>query len=505
MAYITFSYDDGLKNNYHLALPLHDKYNIPASLAIIANRAVNPEFWDKYMSPREIVDADARGHEIVSHGVYHQKKYTELTHEELEYELSHSQKILDGFVNGEVGAINIPFAKYNDEVLSLAKKYYKQVRLADERLNVVGDGSGLIYANALNSKSSIERVKKLVDKAILENKWLVLMFHGINDNDDSGGLYSNSKEFLDQSLSYVKEYVREGSLIPVLFRDMLEPDLDQGKKKESESEGMVLAEGEGYLITYHPAAAESKKLLITFGGLPSSKTRTGFGSDYAIKKGYHHIFVAQAAGSQYQDLSLEEFRDAVLRLCADKDVYTYGSSLGGYCALYYAGIINAQAIAAAPKNSAHPMLKHNLKRPMEFKHSELVDAPKSTKSPIVIYDPHQREDARYIERLILPAYKNTNLVMVPFSGHLVLQVLNEHRLLKSFIEGVIENNEVVDIHYDVDGCSVWNYEKGRVLVRDGNPELAMPFLEKSLKIRYSKEADNLLKKICQDSSLDSVG
>ncbi len=96
MAYITFSYDDGLKNNYHLALPLHDKYDIPASLAIIANRAVNPEFWDKYMSPREIVDADARGHEIVSHGVYHHTKYTELTHEELEDELSHSKKILSG-------------------------------------------------------------------------------------------------------------------------------------------------------------------------------------------------------------------------------------------------------------------------------------------------------------------------------------------------------------------------------------------------------------------------
>ena len=505
MAYITFSYDDGLKNNYHLALPLHEKYNIPASLAIIAHRAVSPEFWDKYMSPREIVDADARGHEIVSHGVYHKTKYTELTHDELEYELSHSKKILNGFVSKEIEAINIPFAKYNDEVLGLARKYYKQVRLADERLNLIGEAGGLIYANALNSKSSIERVKKLVDKAILENKWLVLMFHGINDNDDSGGLYSNSKEFLDQSLSYVKEHVREGSLTPVLFRDMLEHGSIESKKKENEPDGVILAEDEGYLITYHPASSESKKMLITFGGLPSSKTRTGFGSDYAIKKGYHHIFVAQAAGSQYQGLSLEEFRDAVLPLCAGKDVYTYGSSLGGYCALYYAGIINAQAIAAAPKNSAHPILKHNLKHPMEFKHLELVDAPKSTKNPIIIYDPHQREDARYIERLVLPAYNDASLVKIPFSGHLVLQVLSEHKILKSFIEGVMERNEIIDVNYDCNGCSVWNYEKGRVLARDGEPELAVSFLKNSLKIRYSKEADKLLKKIRQDISSNSVG
>lgn len=500
MAYITFSYDDGLKNNYDLALPLHEKYGVPASLAIISHRAVNPEFWEKYMSPREIVDADARGHEIVSHGVYHKQKYTELTEDELDFELVHSKRVLEGFVGNEISAINIPFAKYNDEVLRRAKKYYKQVRLADEKFNLVGEGDGLIYANALNSKSSIDRVRRLVDKAVSENKWLVLMFHGINDNDDSGGLYSNSKDFLDQSLSYVKEYIREGSLTPVLFRDMLEHDFDKTKKKVNEPKGMVLAEGEGYLITYHPAAVESKKILITFGGLPSSKTRTGFGSDYAIKKGYHHIFVAQAAGSQYQGLSLEKFRDAVLPLCAEKDVYTYGSSLGGYCALYYAGIINAQAIAAAPKNSAHPMLKHNLKHPIEFKHLELIDAPKSKKNPIIIYDPHQREDARYIERLVLPAYKDANLVTVPFSGHLVLQVLSEHKILKPFIEGVMERNEVIDINYDFDGCSVWNYERGRVLARDGNPELAMPFLEKSLKIRYTKEADKLLKKLCENNS-----
>ena len=494
MAYITFSYDDGLKNNYHVALPLHEKYKIPASLAIIAHRAVNPDFWDKYMSPREIVDADARGHEIVSHGVYHKSKYTELTNEELEFELAHSKIILSGFVSGDISAINIPFANYNDNVLEYAKKYYAQIRVAGEKSNEIDKGEAVIYANAINSKSTIERVQRLIDKVVKEDKWLVLMFHGISDSNESNGFYSNTKSFLEQSLSYATEFIREGSLTPVVFRDMVGNTGEGNKKKDDSPEGRVLAESSGYLITYHPAKEPSNKLLITFGGLPSSKTRTGFGSDFAMKKGYHHIFVGQAPGSQYQDLSLDHFRDAVLPVCKGKDVYTYGSSLGGYCAVYYAGIIDAQAIAAAPKNSAHPTLKHNLKKPVEFKHLPVVDAPKSSKPPIVIYDPHQREESRFIEKLIKPAYSDMKLVEVPYSGHLVLQVMSEHGILGKFIENIINDGIVIPVKYDVSSCYVWFYEKGRVALRDGDKVAAKEYLEQSLKIKETTSAHDLLSK-----------
>ncbi|WP_201547473.1 hypothetical protein [Psychrobacter sp. Pi2-1] len=61
MGYITFSYDDGLIDNYDIALPLHDKYKIPASLAIIANRVNSPKYWDKFMNPYQVAHTDMRG------------------------------------------------------------------------------------------------------------------------------------------------------------------------------------------------------------------------------------------------------------------------------------------------------------------------------------------------------------------------------------------------------------------------------------------------------------
>lgn len=493
MAWITFSYDDGLKSNYDTMLPLHEKYNIPASLAIISDRAINPIFWDKYMTAEQVVDTDKRGHEIVSHGVHHKTKFTELSDIDLNNELSISKETLNKLVNNEISAINIPFATYNDKVLEQADKYYKQIRLAGDKYNNTNEKSNIIYAFAINSKSTIERVKKLIDKAVENKLWLVLMFHDITDENSPKGMYSNTKNFLEQALSYTQKYIQEDKLAPKLFRDVLQFKKVQNHEKLFNKKH-TLAEKEGFLITYHPANQPTDKLLISFGGFPSTKTPKGFGSNFAMEMDYHHIFVAQKAGSQYQLLSLEEFKNAVMPVCKDKDVFTYGSSLGGYCAIYYAGVINAQAISAAPKNSAHPTLTHNLKHYVHFNHDEFVDTQKSNKSPIIIYDPHQREESRFIKNLIIPAYPKANLIKVPYSGHLVLQVMSNHGLLKNFITKIINEGEITSINYNKEQCHIWNFEQGRVLVRDGRKKDAIFYLKRSIELNYTEAANKLIQK-----------
>lgn len=496
MGFITFSYDDGLKDNYEIALPLHEKYEIPASLAIIAGRAGSPDFWDKFMTPYQIVDTDMRGHEIVSHGVNHKSKYIDLSLDELKYELEHSKSFLDGFTVGEVKAINLPFGSYNEAVLEETFNNYEVVRVGGSKLNDVNEKPRLIYAYPLSRNSDLSKVKKWIDKAVENNKWIVIVFHSISEDPKNSNLYTNSHIFLESLLAYSKELIDKKLLEPLLFRDFIR-NVVQPKSIKAllPKEVRTLADEEGYKITFHPSKKKTNKLLITFGGLPSTKTSKGFGSDFAINNNYHHIFVAQAANSQYQKLSLEEFREVVWPMCIDMDVYTYGSSLGGYCAIYYAGVINAQAISAAPKNSAHPTLSHNLNEPVEFLHKNMLDIPISEKSPIIIYDPYQREENNFISNLILPAYPKSSLIKVPYSGHLVLQVMKDHGVLKDFINNVVEFNRVIDVNYDTDNCYVWNYEYARVLVRSHKNEEAIAYLEKSLTLNKSKMAENLLEKI----------
>ena len=111
-----------------------------------------------------------------------------------------------------------------------------------------------------------------------------------------------------------------------------------------------------------------------------------------------------------------------------------------------------------------------------------------------VQNPHQREENRFIEKLIVPAYPDTKLVQVPYSGHLVLQVMSEHGILRRFINGIINDGVVTPVEYDVEKCYVYYYEKGRVAFRDGDKSAAKGFLEKSLKIKETSYTRDLLKK-----------
>lgn len=79
----------------------------------------------------------------------------------------------------------------------------------------------------------------------------------------------------------------------------------------AEPQSVVLADAEGYRLTYHPGTKRADTLLVTFGTMLSGLSDEGFGTKFAKKRGYDHIFVAQAPDSWYQRLSLEEFEAVV--------------------------------------------------------------------------------------------------------------------------------------------------------------------------------------------------
>ena len=60
------TFDDGRSNNYNYALPILEKYNVPASFFIIAGR---PGTSATYMNWEEIGELYRSGHEIGSHGL----------------------------------------------------------------------------------------------------------------------------------------------------------------------------------------------------------------------------------------------------------------------------------------------------------------------------------------------------------------------------------------------------------------------------------------------------
>lgn len=259
---------------------------------------------------------------------------------------------------------------------------------------------------------------------------------------------------------------------------------------------VILRDHPGYRILFHPSGRDPGILLITFGSVSSGITTRGWGTGFSEKHGYDHIYVAQRNGSQYQDLPLKDFQEAVAPYAARYSrVITYGASLGGYCAIYYGGCIDAQVIAISPHNSAHPLIRRGGFAHLPFAHQEIVATPRSSKTPVIVYDPTLPDDQAFIDYLIRPAYPQLRLACYPHGGHALLDTMREDGVLADFIVPLIEDDELRQVPLRQNGSRIWHAEYGRDLLQHGRYEEAEPHLRESIRLGLNKHAARSLVKV----------
>lgn len=258
----------------------------------------------------------------------------------------------------------------------------------------------------------------------------------------------------------------------------------------------ILADKAEYRITYFQQKKKSNQLFITFGTAPSGLESHPFGFDFLIKQGFDLIYVAQQKGSQYQNLSIDDFKHYIQPIIQHDKVFTYGSSLGGYCALYFAGCIDAIAIAAGPRNPCDPCLKIfkgpeiGPYRDMPHHHPKIAEQPRSRYQPFIIYDPAIEIDQTFFIHQVQPAYPNANLWPVPHGGHPTLQILAEQGILKNFVLSIVEKQQFPPNTLDFENSAIWNFERATYLLKQVNPDyaVAIDHLKKSIDLNPSADA-----------------
>ena len=212
-----------------------------------------------------------------------------------------------------------------------------------------------------------------------------------------------------------------------------------------------IASEEGYKIDYYDIGSETT--FIVFNGTRSTLSTAPFGLNFLLGKGYNVIACLQN-NDQYQSLSFEDFQYYVSPLVAGKRTFLYGSSLGGYCAVYYAGAVNGNVIASAPRNSGHPALidfwngLYNYKVE-NFKHKEIIENCLSTGNIYIFIDPYVDADVFFLEKCITNAYANVQLLEFKYAGHEVLMHVNRTGQLRKIISNIVTSDEL-DIDYSVD-------------------------------------------------------
>ncbi len=200
---------------------------------------------------------------------------------------------------------------------------------------------------------------------------------------------------------------------------------------------LTLAEKIGsYRFTYYKQKNNSEIIIFTFGTIRTDFSSPAFGFPFLIAEGFDHVHVAQGLSQQYQELSLEDFATIAKPVCQGKRAYTYGSSLGGYAAIYFGSIIQACAIASSPTLPAHDMAKRFPKNKINIQHIP-IEKFKSDYRVYVFFDPNDVEDSKFLEERLVPACADLIKIPLPFSGHQSLRILGEVGLLKETIRRII--------------------------------------------------------------------
>ena len=115
---IAITFDDGYKDNLTVALPLLEKYGLPAAIFVVAGFIGE----DGYLTTRDLKYLAA--HPLItigSHALRH-RHLTKLSRNEARHELTASKKILEETINQTVDLLAYPYGDCNTEIERLSEE-----------------------------------------------------------------------------------------------------------------------------------------------------------------------------------------------------------------------------------------------------------------------------------------------------------------------------------------------------------------------------------------------
>ncbi|WP_275787307.1 tetratricopeptide repeat protein [Pararhizobium gei] len=185
-------------------------------------------------------------------------------------------------------------------------------------------------------------------------------------------------------------------------------------------------------------------LVIAFSSFgDNDPSSAGFGQAFLEKNGCSVIAVKKRADNWYRDLSPEQLAEIVMPLRSEFNAcFTYGASMGGYAALYFASAIGAQPIAISPRNSVDPrfMLPEFARfvSMSQQQHQILSSVADPAVRPRVVFDPNVKSDLAYIDMEVRPAFPEGFYTAFPFSGHPSAEAMSDTGQLKSYVLAALE-------------------------------------------------------------------
>lgn len=196
---ISFTFDDGVESIYDYALPIFKTRGVSATAYIATDWIEETGYmtWPQVQSLQ-----NDQNWEIGSHTVSH-AELPLLSDIDINKELTESKDIL--VAKGlRVSSFAAPYGAYDDRVLNTSSRNYAQHRGFWDR----DDLNSFPYNNTVLMVESVDRdtissdVFALIDRAINERKWLILVFHEVLPDTISDYIYTTLPEELEKMVDY---------------------------------------------------------------------------------------------------------------------------------------------------------------------------------------------------------------------------------------------------------------------------------------------------------------
>ncbi|MGN4127159.1 polysaccharide deacetylase family protein [Lysinibacillus sphaericus] len=217
-ALVTLSYDDGYRDWYDKALPLHSKYNMPGTFNIIGDKLYSDD--EIYMTSSQVWVAHDLGLEIASHTQNH-VFLTKKSVDDIRYEFAESINTIESLLGkGVVSTVAIPYSDYNEEVRKIAMQYFDGIRVLGRETNIPNNYDPYwLKSYAITNTTEFSDVKQWIDKAVAEKSWVIIMLHGIKE--DRLEEYETTPEILEQMMKYINGLGKD-SILPVNTKEGLQ-------------------------------------------------------------------------------------------------------------------------------------------------------------------------------------------------------------------------------------------------------------------------------------------
>lgn len=218
---VTFTFDDAPESVFTNAYPILNKFGYAAT-TYLSTKYIGGKWYLKWDQVSMLSNA---GWDIGSHG-YDHRDLTELPIVEMKEEISRSVLVLAEHGIRPV-SFSSPYGKYDREVIKEVGVHFESHRKGWGSPNGLNDmvkmDQYVISPFSLDETTTFEEVKKLIDTAASEGKWLVFLAHEVVQGKP--GPYQVGVDTFQKIVEYVAR--KEGKVLTV--KEVVKDLIKQGK------------------------------------------------------------------------------------------------------------------------------------------------------------------------------------------------------------------------------------------------------------------------------------